>query len=67
MKLEHYVPFQLGTIIRIALVKVDTVLKKCAKDNNEWDFNQKAKERFAELRSEDDKAKRQRLGPYSAC
>ena len=59
---EQYVPFQLGSILNIALTKADAVLKKCAKD---WDFTDKAKDRFAELLQEDAEAKRLRTGPYS--
>ena len=58
----RYVPFQLVSILNIALARADAVLKKCAK---EWDFTDKAKGRFAELMEEDAEAKRLRTGPYA--
>ena len=60
--LEQYVPFQLGNILNAALARAETALKKYGRD---WDFAERAKDRFIELKQEDDTATGKRSRPYS--
>ena len=57
----RYVPFQLGTIMNVAITRAVAVFQKCSK---EWNFADKAKEHFAVLLQEDAEAKREGTGRY---
>ena len=61
---EQYVPIQLGCIMTTSLGRAETAMKKYSKD---YDFADKAKEKFMELQKGDHDAKHRRTGPYSPC
>jgi hypothetical protein len=60
---EMYVPFQLGNILNLSLMKAEATLKKFQKD---FDLAEDAKKSFEAMQADDVEAKKCRKGPYSA-
>ena len=63
VSVDSYVPFQLGTILNLSLVKAEATLKKFQKD---FDLAEDAKKSFEAMQADDVEAKKCRKGPYSA-
>ena len=64
--LEHYVPFQLGTVLQASLQMAETAIVAFMKEDSKLDATEKAQGHFGAFFEKDEKNKRGKSGPYAA-
>ena len=64
--LEHYVPFQLGTVLQASLQMAEAAILTFMEEDPKLDFTENAQGHFGAFFEKDEKNKRGKCGPYAA-